>query len=107
MKHPAHWPMFRGVAAAGVYDGGPTATTWDVEAGEGIEWSTEIPGLGHSSPVVWGDQLFITTAMVRRVNVYEAFIEGAKEGFETAIRIIPYLLAMLVAIVGVPLFWSI
>lgn len=37
-------------------------------------------------------------AFLRRVNVYEAFIEGAQEGFETAIRIIPYLVAMLVAI---------
>ena len=37
-------------------------------------------------------------AAVRRVNVYEAFIEGAKEGFNVAIRIIPYLVAILVAI---------
>lgn len=42
--------------------------------------------------------LFITTAMVRRVNVYEAFIEGAKEGFPVAVKIIPYLVAILVAI---------
>jgi spore maturation protein SpmA len=41
---------------------------------------------------------FITLALVRRVNVYEAFIEGAKEGFSVAIRIIPYLVAILVAI---------
>jgi len=42
--------------------------------------------------------LFLTGAVVKRVNAYEAFIEGAKEGFETAITIIPYLVAMLVAI---------
>lgn len=42
--------------------------------------------------------LFIAGAALRRVNAYEAFIEGAKEGFETAVRIIPYLIAMLVAI---------
>lgn len=41
---------------------------------------------------------FILMAAVRRVNVYEAFIEGAKEGFNVAIRIIPYLVAILVAI---------
>jgi spore maturation protein SpmA len=41
---------------------------------------------------------FITMAMLKKVNVYESFIEGAKEGFNTAIRIIPYLVAMLVAI---------
>ena len=42
--------------------------------------------------------LFISGAMLQKVNAYEAFIEGAKEGFATAITIIPYLVAMLVAI---------
>jgi len=42
--------------------------------------------------------LFIGGAAVRRVNAYEAFIEGAKDGFHTAVTIIPYLVAMLVAI---------
>ena len=42
--------------------------------------------------------LFISGAVIKKVNAYEAFIDGAKEGFETAITIIPYLVAMLVAI---------
>jgi len=41
---------------------------------------------------------FLILALIRRVNVYESFIEGAKDGFQTAVRIIPYLVAMLVAI---------
>lgn len=41
---------------------------------------------------------FIVMAMLKKVNVYETFIEGAKEGFKTAITIIPYLVAILVAI---------
>ena len=41
---------------------------------------------------------FIIAGMVKRVNVYEAFIEGAKEGFTTAVRVIPYLVAILIAI---------
>ena len=41
---------------------------------------------------------FIVAGMRKRVNVYDAFIEGAKEGFQTAVRIIPYLVAILVAI---------
>jgi len=41
---------------------------------------------------------FIVLALVRKVNVYEAFIEGAKGGFQIAIKIIPYLIAILVAI---------
>jgi spore maturation protein SpmA len=42
--------------------------------------------------------LFILMAMRKRINVYEAFIEGASEGFMTAIKIIPYLIAILVGI---------
>lgn len=42
--------------------------------------------------------MFIVAGMAARINVYEAFIEGAKEGFGTAVRIIPYLIAILVAI---------
>jgi len=41
---------------------------------------------------------FLLMALVRKVNAYEAFIEGGKEGFQVAIRIIPYLVALLVAI---------
>lgn len=41
---------------------------------------------------------FILAGMRKRVNVYDAFVEGAKEGFQTAVRIIPYLVAILVAI---------
>ena len=41
---------------------------------------------------------FIVAGMRKKVNVYDAFIEGAKDGFDTAVRIIPYLVAILVAI---------
>ena len=41
---------------------------------------------------------FVLTGMKHRINVYDAFVEGAKEGFTTAVRIIPYLVAILVAI---------
>lgn len=42
--------------------------------------------------------LFIVSGVRRRINVYEAFIDGAKDGFSTAVRIIPYLVAILVAV---------
>lgn len=42
--------------------------------------------------------IFIVSAMIKKVNVYESFIEGAKDGFNTAIKIIPYLVAILVAV---------
>lgn len=36
---------------------------WDLETGENVLWKTDIPGLGHSCPVIWGDKIFITTAI--------------------------------------------
>ena len=42
--------------------------------------------------------LFISGALIKKINVFEAFIEGAKRGFETSVKIIPYLVAMLVGI---------
>jgi outer membrane protein assembly factor BamB len=59
------WPQFRGANAAGLARGEPP-TTWNVETGENILWKTPIPGLGHSSPVIWGNRLFITTAVNER-----------------------------------------
>ena len=58
-----HWPAFRGERAAGVAEGWPTSIHWDVDAGTNILWSTEVPGLAHSSPIVWGNKLFVTSAV--------------------------------------------
>jgi outer membrane protein assembly factor BamB len=57
------WPSFRGIGGAGVADGYPTATTWDVAARKNVLWSVPVAGLGHSSPVIWGNQLCLTTAI--------------------------------------------
>ena len=57
------WPSFRGERASGVADGQNPPLTWDAEQGIGVVWRTAVPGLGHSSPVVWGDRLFVTTAV--------------------------------------------
>ncbi|MEW6208479.1 MAG: PQQ-binding-like beta-propeller repeat protein [Acidobacteriota bacterium] len=58
-----HWPSFRGANASGIAEGFPTPTRWNVPAGENVKWKTAIPGLGHSSPVIWGNRLFITAAV--------------------------------------------
>ena len=57
------WPQFRGISATGISEGTPTPSTWNVAAGTNVLWKTAIPGLGLSSPVVWGDQLFVSTAI--------------------------------------------
>ncbi|MCP4663876.1 MAG: PQQ-binding-like beta-propeller repeat protein, partial [bacterium] len=59
----ANWPSFRGPRASGVAEGYPTPVSWNVESGENIRWKSAVPGLGHSCPVVWGDRVFVTTAI--------------------------------------------
>ena len=63
-----HWPQFRGRHAAGVADGANLPDAWDGTGTSGILWKTRIPGLAHSSPVVWGDQVFVTTAISSRAD---------------------------------------
>ena len=58
-----NWPSFRGPHARGVAEGYPTPVSWNVETGENVAWKTPIPGLSHSSPIVWGDRIFLTTAV--------------------------------------------
>jgi outer membrane protein assembly factor BamB len=57
------WPSFRGPNAAGVADGQKLPDTWDGTRGTNVLWRTSIPGLAHSSPVVWGETVFVTTAI--------------------------------------------
>lgn len=62
----ANWPSFRGPNAKGISPDANTATVWNVEKSENIGWQTTIPGLGHSSPIIWGDRLFVTSAVNER-----------------------------------------
>jgi len=55
-------------------------------------------GLVGSLVIVGLIALFVAVGALRRINVYEAFVDGAKDGFQVAITIIPYLIAILVAI---------
>jgi outer membrane protein assembly factor BamB len=59
----ANWPQYRGVHASGVDDSMPLPTQWDIAAGENIRWQTPIPGLSHASPIVWGDRVYVATAI--------------------------------------------
>lgn len=58
-----NWPSFRGVYASGVTENQDLPLEWDVESGKNIEWSYKTQGLGLSSPIIWGDRVFITTAI--------------------------------------------
>ncbi len=72
-----NWPRFRGPDGSGVADGQNPPVSWDVESGRGVVWKTEIPGLGHSSPVVWGDRVFVTSATSSDPNsIFERELRG-------------------------------
>ena len=57
------WPGFRGPAASGVADGMRLPDKWNVTRRTNIRWRTAIPGLAHSSPIVWGNRVFVTSAV--------------------------------------------
>ena len=56
-----NWPSFRGPFARGVADRQELPADWDVKTGRNIRWKAAVLGMGHSSPVVWGDRLFVTS----------------------------------------------
>src|SRR5918912_2802650 len=58
-----NWPQFRGPGATGVVEGQTTPAAWDAEKAVNVRWKTEIPGLAHSSPVVWGNKVFVPSAV--------------------------------------------
>lgn len=62
------WPSFRGPEASGAADGQNLPDSWNVESGSNVLWRTAIPGLAHSSPIVWGNRLFVTTAVSSNPN---------------------------------------
>ncbi len=58
-----NWPGFRGASAAGIAEGYAAVVKWDIEKSENILWTKPIPGLAHSSPAIWQDKIFVTTAV--------------------------------------------
>ncbi len=58
-----NWPSFRGTNAAGVADGYTLPAEWSVPELRNVRWKTPIPGLGHSSPIVWGGRVFVATSI--------------------------------------------
>lgn len=65
--HAQNWPSFRGPNGSGIA-AGELPLVWDGEKSSNILWKTPLPGLGHSSPVVWGDRVFVTLAISSAAN---------------------------------------
>lgn len=60
------WPQFRGIRASGTAEGYVTPAAWNVARNDGVGWKVPIAGLGHSSPIVWGDLVCVTSAISGR-----------------------------------------
>jgi outer membrane protein assembly factor BamB len=75
VKPDRQWPAFRGYMSSGVLDNANLPATFDFDKMVNIRWKVEIPGLGLSSPVIWENKLFITTAIS----------QSDRDGFRTGI----------------------
>ncbi len=73
-----NWPSFRGASARGIAENAKLPVRWNASTGENIAWKVEVPGLGHSSPVIWGDRVFLTAAIsTNKTVVFERELKGA------------------------------
>src|SRR5262245_18925064 len=62
-KPGVDWPQFRGIKASGIAEGFALPTAWNVAKSENIAWKSPIPGMGHSSPIVWGNLVCLATSI--------------------------------------------
>jgi outer membrane protein assembly factor BamB len=73
--HPGvDWPQFRGIDAGGVAEGFALPVRWNAATDENVRWKAAIPGLAHSSPIVWRDMVCVSTAVAE--NKEEALKVG-------------------------------
>jgi outer membrane protein assembly factor BamB len=56
----SNWPQFRGLNGAGVSQGQHLPTTWSTD--QNVAWAVTVPGCGWSSPIVWREKVFVTSA---------------------------------------------
>ena len=76
------WAQWRGPTGTGVGHTADPPLHWDET--RNIRWKTAIPGLGHSTPVLWGDRLFLTTALAHgeKLPVHHEHADGAHDNLE-------------------------
>jgi outer membrane protein assembly factor BamB len=76
----SNWPQWRGPAGQGISTDGRVPLEWS--ATENVLWKTPIPGRGHSQPIVWGNRVFLTTAVEGEVVPGAAAVKHVDEGKE-------------------------
>jgi outer membrane protein assembly factor BamB len=79
------WPQFRGKDAAGIALGrSAPPVSWSVAPAKSIGWKTPLPGLAHSSPIVWGNRIYVTTAVARDGKPGVVLGDVSKAGIDPA-----------------------
>ena len=79
------WPQFRGKDASGVAAGAAAPpVAWSLTPRKGIAWQTPIPGLAHSSPIVWGNRVYLTTAVAAEGKPGVVLGDVSKSGIDPA-----------------------
>ena len=58
-----NWPGWRGPRGDGTSLESSAPTQWDATTGEGLAWKVDVPGWGHSSPIVWEDRIFVVSCI--------------------------------------------
>ncbi len=61
LAYAENWPSWRGPGSLGISSEKGIPAKWDLS--RNVKWKVEVPGLGHSSPIVWGSRIFVTTAV--------------------------------------------
>jgi len=70
MPDSINFPSFRGQYGRGIAGGSGYPFEWDVETGKNIKWKLQVPKYGKSSPIIWGNKLFITGAEDTQCEIY-------------------------------------
>lgn len=80
-----NWPQFRGRDASGVAAGASAPpVSWSLEPAKGIGWRVALPGLAHSSPIVWGGRVYVTTAVAAEGKPGVVVGDVSKSGIDPA-----------------------
>ena len=81
----SYWPNWRGPSGQGLVSGSGYPDTWSDT--ENVAWKAPVPGVGHSSPIVWGDQIFLTTSYGdgTRMTVLSFDRDGGGQLWETEV----------------------
>jgi len=77
-EYRANWPRFRGPDGGGVYAKGDVPLAFDIKTGANVLWSVEVPAAGFSSPVVWGNRVFLSGGADRKREVMCFDVESGK-----------------------------